>query len=305
MMKRVVGPSLCLLTVLLVCGEAAGDGAEKTERIGRLVRALSHAEFGERERATEQLIASGADALEAISPLLNARDGETLYRARRVFQGIRGFSPEVEARILKLAGALKKEPVPGVEQEVTAIIDGGPAAVAFAADLLKRQSGEFAAHVRDELLVRSSLRDFRAGRGAGDPSALRGIGEQGLRLLARTARDKTVSPPARVYALNALRQVRGAAAKETAFCLLKDPANPVRQLALLHLTELATPAAPMKPITKRPMITSGTMTMMTIWTMNMIRPHLFHASITLSYSSCDTHFRFCRAIVYPLVPPQM
>jgi len=171
MAARITGGWIAAVLLLLsaFCA-AAADQAEKEKpevRIARLVRALSHEEFVERERATESLIAEGPRALAAVRALFTARDAEVLYRARRVFQGIRGFGPDLEERVLALAGTLKTEAVPGVDREVAAIIDGGPAAVAFAADVLKEISTPQAVSFRDALLVRAALDDFERGRNAG------------------------------------------------------------------------------------------------------------------------------------------
>jgi carboxyl-terminal processing protease len=233
-----------LLSFLLAaaCGAGWALPAEVTkQRLERLVRALSHPEFGERERAAEELIAIGPPALDAVRPLLRSEGGETLYRARRVFHAVRGFGPAAEEHIRSVCDTLKTKPLAEGGEALSAILEAGPAAVAFALELLGKAGGEHAGRFREELIVRKNLRDVREGRSWGGPEALRGTGAWGRKLLARAAADGNESPPLRLFALNALRQLAPDEVKETALALLRDAVSPVRQAAVLHLTELVKP----------------------------------------------------------------
>ena len=117
----------CLSSAAPVNASCARMPTEKDRRrVERLIRALSHPEFEERECATELLVREGSAVLKYLKPLFRSGNPEIVYRARRIFQEIRGFTPETEERVLRLVEKLNDGPVGEARNEVREIVEAGP-----------------------------------------------------------------------------------------------------------------------------------------------------------------------------------
>ena len=221
---------------------AAAQAKSKHVSITQWIADLSHPSLAVRETATSQLIGHGELAASAVKKLCHSPDPALALRARRIFGGVFGVTPELHDRTSELIAAVSGERTKPAEAAAE-IRTSGDAATAFALTQTQPEEGQRPSPLYAELCVQSSLMAICSGSDRDDAchEKVLALGAHAAGPLQRAANNRELGSAQRTHAVWLYSLVAAGERASGLAPLLRDPDAGVRREATLSIVEALRP----------------------------------------------------------------